>query len=106
MNLQLPSPEVKKAAEQCLKGMVFFSRRCFFQDNALPQAFTVEDSGTETDEEAQPKQASRAAPLQGASGAERQAVLERLQGQDHPLAAGFKVGAYISVGIYVWQCIA
>ena len=60
----------------------------------------------ETDEEAQPKQASRAAPLQGASGAERQAVLERLQGQDHPLAAGFKVGAYISVGIYVWQCIA
>lgn len=81
-------------------------KKMLFQDNALLQAFTAEDSGTETDEEAQPKQASGAAPLQGASGAERQAVLERLQGQDHPLAAGFKVGAYISVGIYVWQCIA
>ena len=106
MNLQRASPEVKKAAEQCLKGMLFFSRRCFSQETALPQAFTAEDSGTETDEEVQPKQASGVPPLQGASGAERQAVLERLQGQDHPLAAGFKVSAYIFVGIYVWQCIA
>ena len=75
------------------------------EGNALPQAFRAEDSGTETDEEAQPTQASStetdeeaqpgqasgAATLQGATGAERQAVLERLQGQDHPLAAGFKV---------------
>ena len=80
---------------------MLFSRECSSQGNDLPQAFTAEDSGTETDEEAQPKQASGAAPLQAASGAERQAVLERLQGQDHPLAAGFKVG---STNVHACMC--
>ena len=67
------------------------------EENADPQAFTAEDPGTETDEEAQPGQASGAGLLQGASGAERQAVLERLQGQDHPLAAGFKVSLCVFI---------
>ncbi|CAK0787853.1 hypothetical protein CVIRNUC_011075 [Coccomyxa viridis] len=80
----LPTAALQQVAAGALKDVQEMKE-------SLQQAFTAEDSGTETDEEAQPKQASRAAPLQGASGAERQAVLERLQGQDHPLAAGFKI---------------
>ena len=54
------------------------------------QVFTVDDPETTTDEDEAGPEAQRGAPA-GASEAERRAVLERLQGQDNHLAAGFKV---------------
>ncbi len=57
------------------------------------QVFAAEDPETTTDEEEAMPEAQRGAPG-GASEAERRAVLERLQGQDNHLAAGFKVRLY------------
>lgn len=54
------------------------------------QAFAAEDPETTTDEDESMLEAQHDAPA-GASVAERRAVLERLQGQDNHLAAGFKV---------------
>ena len=55
------------------------------------QVFAAEDPEMTTDEdEAEAMEAQQGAAA-GASEAERRAVLERLQGQDNHLAAGFKV---------------
>lgn len=75
------------------------------------QAFVVDDSEATTDEEdtapsTSAAQASQEIP-EGASSteAERHAVLERLQGQDNPLAAGFKVrhGPLDPLLVTCWQ---
>ena len=54
------------------------------------QAFAAKDPETATDEDESMPEAQHGAPA-CASEAERRAVLERLQGQDSHLAAGFKV---------------
>ncbi len=58
------------------------------------QAFAAEDSEAITDEKGR---ARKQGPQGSSSEAERRAVLERLQGEDNPLAAGFKVSPDLSL---------
>jgi hypothetical protein len=60
------------------------------------QAFAVEDSTTDEEEAPPPKEASSQESPKSSQDAERRAVLERLQGQENPLAASFKVSLCIS----------
>ena len=60
------------------------------------QAFAAENSEATTDEEGRAAKGLQE-QQESSSEADRRAVLERLQGEDNPLAAGFKVSPDLSL---------